>query len=106
MRQALSTGGADVDAANTAGVTPLIASSFFGHEAVVRALLSRGADARALCARRRSALHYAALADQCPVRPYTLTIKATCCASGCDAAWRPQDFHAGVIHELCDCLGR
>ena len=57
-----------MDAANTAGITPLIASSFFGHEAVVRSLLSRGANARAVCARRRSALHYAALADQRAVR--------------------------------------
>ena len=68
MQQALSTGGADMDAPNRAGVTPLIASSFFGHEAVVRALLARGANARAVCARRRSALHYAALADQRPVQ--------------------------------------
>ena len=79
VRQALSTGGADVDAANTAGVTPLIASSFFGHEAVVRALLSRGADARAVCARRRSALHYAALADQRPVKTLHHKPLFSCC---------------------------
>ncbi len=75
-----------MDAANAAGVTPLIASSFFGHEGVVRALLSRGANARAVCARRRSALHYAALADQRTARAaHGRRLACGACVGGC--AW-------------------
>ena len=42
--QTLLEAGADLERGNAAGVTALAASSFFGHEPVVRMLLSRGAN--------------------------------------------------------------
>jgi ankyrin len=68
--QALLGRGARVDAANKSGVTALHAASFYGHEPVVVKLLQCGANARLLDARKRAALHWAALNDQDAVKPY------------------------------------
>ncbi len=61
--QALLDRGGTIDLANEAGITALMSSAFYGHDAVVAQLLRRGANARTADKRKRTALHWAAMND-------------------------------------------
>lgn len=61
--QALLDGSGAIDLANEAGITALMSSAFYGHDAVVAQLLRRGADAATADKRKRTALHWAAMND-------------------------------------------
>ncbi len=97
--QALLARGASLEAANRAGITALIGASFFGHDPVVQLLLQRGANARAVDIKRRSALHWAALNDNELVR---LSILYLCYSlalfTNQGASWTPA--HAGTNGEI------
>jgi hypothetical protein len=61
--QALLDRGGAIDLTNDAGITALMSSAFYGHDAVVAQLLRRGANARTTDKRKRTALHWAAMND-------------------------------------------
>ncbi len=67
--EALLSAGVPVDRRDPSGRTPLHWATRCGQEATVRALLLRGADARAKGPRRWAPLHYAAFARDTPTPP-------------------------------------
>lgn len=68
--EALLERGARTDAANKSGITALISAAFYGHKPVVVKLLQRGANARLVDAKKRAALHWAALNNNDAVQPW------------------------------------
>lgn len=102
VRQCLMNG-ADINAQDDYGYTPLMAASGFGNEAIVRLLLKNGADVNARDTNGRTALNYAWAG-----RHYTIVGLLKACgatdeglrATGSDLLLT----HFGVLFSLDSCL--
>ena len=76
MGRALITAGADVDAKNGVGFTPLIVAARNGRNDFVSLLLENGADPEAVDNDGRSAMHYASEAGYTEIVEMLLTAGA------------------------------
>jgi Ankyrin repeats (3 copies) len=91
--QSLVKAGADVNALDDAGLTPLMVCAMLGHCHVAQALLKAGADVDAVGPSQRTALHVAALQDKTDIVPVLLAAGASLTAL-CQDRFLP-------LHNLC-----